>query len=73
MGSSCFARGNKDNLNFILKYLEERNIKNRVKLTGTLCNEKCGKGPMMSINGNWFENINQPLIEDLIKEHLNGE
>ena len=34
MGSSCFARGNLENLNFLENYIKENNLQNSVKLLG---------------------------------------
>ena len=41
MGSSCFARGNSENLQAIEVFLSERGLSDRVELVGHLCLGKC--------------------------------
>ncbi len=58
MGSSCFARGNSENLQAIETYLEENGLSDRVELVGHLCLDKCNQGPNIKINGKDYSAIN---------------
>ena len=49
MGSSCFARGNSENLQAIEAYLTENGLEDRVELIGHLCLGRCKEGPNLRI------------------------
>ena len=49
MGSSCFARGNKNYVEIIKKYLNEHNLTNKITFKGQLCSDNCSKGPVIQI------------------------
>lgn len=70
MGSSCFSRSNRSNLQVIQDYLAELNLKDNVEVSGTLCTGECGKGPNIEINGTWFHEVTEPVLVDLLKENL---
>ena len=50
MGSSCFARGNIQNLQLIQNYLKENNLEAEVELVGLRCCDKCSQGPNITID-----------------------
>ncbi len=66
MGSSCFARGNLDNLNFLETYIKENNLEADLELTGALCQEKCSSGPNIYIDDVLYSEINQEKLENLL-------
>lgn len=66
MGSSCFARGNLDNLNFLETYIKENNLEADIELTGALCQEKCSSGPNIYIDDVLYSEINQEKLENLL-------
>ena len=41
MGSSCFARGNQENLAYIEEYIKEHGIDANIELEGMRCENKC--------------------------------
>ena len=47
LGSSCFARGNEENIRVVEAYLEENSYQDDVdvELSGTLCQGRCAEGP----------------------------
>lgn len=59
MGSSCFARGNEQNLQIIESFLEKHQLKDEVDLflKCSLCRSYCTKGPVMSLNNQEFESV----------------
>ena len=68
MGSSCFARGNADNLNFIENYIKENNIEAEIELYGTRCENICDKGPNIIINDKiYYEMTPEKIVEVLRK------
>ena len=75
MGSSCFARGNEQNLAIIEQYLNEHNLVDDVdvELGCSICKEQCSKGPNIVFNGKLYNNVDASLILKLLKENLSNE
>lgn len=72
MGSSCFARGNKENLETIKQFLKENRIEAEVILTGNLCEGTCNTGPNLFFNDVLYQNIEPNKINTLLKDILKG-
>lgn len=66
MGSSCFARGNNQNLKIIQQYLSDNNQETDVLLTGALCKENCRKGPVIFLNDKMHTNVGSADLPDLL-------
>lgn len=67
MGSSCFARGNVENLEFIEKFIKENNLEAKIELSGSRCEGKCAEGPNIIINGKEYNKINIKQLEKILK------
>ena len=71
MGSSCFARGNDANLEYIEKFIKENNLEAKLELFGARCENWCAKGPNIVINDTRYEQMTpeklKPILEELIK------
>jgi len=70
MGSSCFRRGNRKNLEFIEKYLEDNDRTAEVELVGSRCEEQCRKGPNLQINGRMYHEVDQMMLSDLMEQYV---
>ena len=70
MGSSCFARGNEENLEYIKEFLEETGAAGSVSLKGCLCSCNCNSGPNISINNDVFGSINTSNLKFLLNEKV---
>ncbi len=70
MGSSCYARGNRETLSRIEEFIRTREIGAEVELKGCLCAENCGTGPIVRINGSLFYEVVPEQIEGLLQKHL---
>lgn len=70
-GSSCFSRGNKENLAVIQKYLKENELDANVSFKGQLCTEKCTKSPIIIINGETFTDVNEKKTLEILTAHFN--
>ena len=57
MGSSCFSRGNRDNLVVIRDFLAGHGLQAQVELTGCLCMNNCRRGPTVTINGERHDRV----------------
>ncbi len=70
MGSSCLARGNGRNLEIIEQYLFRKQIKDKVIVKGTLCEEECTQGPNIIINGKIFHKVCSSDVEKILEREL---
>ena len=57
MGSSCYARGNDENIETLENYINEHKEDSKIELIGLRCTNKCEKGPIIIINGKEYCNI----------------
>ena len=73
MGSSCFARGNEENLRLIEEYIREHQLNDRIELSGRCCARQCAEGPNVSIDGVLYNKVGKDLLLNLLKEKLSAE
>ena len=73
MGSSCFARGNEQNLAFLEHYIQEHELDAEINLAGTLCEAKCAKGPNIIINGVEHNNVDECKLEKISEAVSSGK
>jgi NADH:ubiquinone oxidoreductase subunit E len=77
MGSSCFARGNKENLNIIEKYLKENELIDKIDIdfdfSCSLCNNHCSIGPNIVVNGKEYNYMTSGKIYEILNEILKKE
>ncbi len=66
MGSSCFARGNNENLTIIKEFLKINSIEAKVVLTGNLCEGRCNTGPNLFINNKLHQEVDSSKIDDFL-------
>ncbi len=67
MGSSCFARGNREHLELIENYLHGNGIVASIQFSGCRCRGECGRGPNIEINGNLHHEIDTGTLLDLLE------
>jgi NADH:ubiquinone oxidoreductase subunit E len=73
MGSSCFSRGNKRNLELLQEYLRQENLEHLVELRGRLCSGSCKKGPNITIDGHLYSGVTPSLLKTLLETLRNGK
>ncbi|MEA4863236.1 MAG: (2Fe-2S) ferredoxin domain-containing protein [Victivallaceae bacterium] len=68
IGSSCFARGNEENVRITEKFLADRKLSDDVDvdLEGCLCLGKCQSGPIVEIDGVCHTNVTGGVMLDLL-------
>jgi NADH:ubiquinone oxidoreductase subunit E len=66
MGSSCFARGNAQNLAAIEAYLLNRGLGGAVRLTGCLCQDECKVGPNVMVGGEHRHDVSGSRLRELL-------
>jgi NADH:ubiquinone oxidoreductase subunit E len=73
MGSSCYVRENKENLEIIRKWIADRDLTNSVRITGTLCSGHCGEGPNIFIDEQRFSQVNPETVEYILKQTIQNK
>ena len=68
MGSSCHSRGNRENVRIARDFIAENSIGGSVKLTGCLCMEECSRGPVISINGKRYYDVDPLVLTDILRD-----
>jgi NADH:ubiquinone oxidoreductase subunit E len=71
LGSSCFARGNSENLAMINKHAQSLGLKASVHLTGKLCQDQCKQGPNLIIDGTFHHNVTSARLRELLEQQAN--
>lgn len=66
MGSSCFARGNDKNLNFLESYLKENPDTVSLDLYGTRCENQCSQGPNITIENKTYNNVTLKSLKEIL-------
>lgn len=69
MGSACFAKGNLENLEFIKEYTEKNNLDSNISIVGSLCENRCEKGPRIIFNDKEYTNVTKSDIERILNEN----
>lgn len=68
MGSSCFARGNQNNLVVLESFISQNYPDCKVELIGSRCEDKCSCGPNIEINGRLYNHIDTGSLIDLLND-----
>ncbi len=70
MGSSCFARGNDQNLEFIENYIKQNGLEADIDLSGSRCSGNCAEGPNITINGIDYHDVDIDKIKEILDDTL---
>jgi NADH:ubiquinone oxidoreductase subunit E len=70
MGSACFSRGNTRTLELVQRHLRERGLERQVRVTGTLCQDRCRTGPNITLQGECFCALEPRAVIELLEERL---
>ncbi len=71
MGSSCFARGNQQNLAFIEAFMKTHDLEAEIDLAGARCENKCATGPNITINGVEYNGVDEKKLEEILTKLVN--
>lgn len=81
VGTNCYLKNSQKLISRLLKYVEEKSLKNAVDVSATFCMEKCGEGPNVLIGGEHIskctfekavEALNRKLTPEFIKLQMEG-
>lgn len=70
MGSSCFDKGNSSNAEYIIRFIEEHNLQEKIEVSGCLCRNACTLGPNIRGNNKLISGISEQAIVDIIVKEL---
>ncbi len=72
LGSSCFARGNEENIRVVEDYLKQNSYQDDVdvELSGTLCQGCCSEGPNVIVDGKLYSKVEPGVMLDILKRTL---
>ena len=70
LGSSCFARGNKELTRSIQKFIRQWNLTDKVNFKGNHCFEECHQGPNLRIGGKIYHEVNNDNLQDFLTDGL---
>lgn len=68
MGSSCFSRGNKQNLLIIQEFLKDKKLNMEIELSGSLCREQCSQGPVITIGEKDYFHMDPNTLLSILKQ-----
>jgi NADH:ubiquinone oxidoreductase subunit E len=68
LGSSCFARGNAENLAIIHEYIQGKTLTASVRVTGRLCQDECKQGPNLMIGGQIHHGVTTERLRELLQQ-----
>ena len=68
LGSSCFARGNSENLALIHEHIQRHGLNATVHLTGRLCQDECKQGPNLAIGGELHHGVTATRLRELLQQ-----
>ena len=70
LGSSCFARGNKQNVKIIQNFIKEKGIEHKVSFRGRHCFGNCDNGPSLTIGEKQIDHLNSDNLLEILNEFL---
>lgn len=72
LGSSCFARGNAQNLSALESYLQSHDLCHCVHIRGSLCQDECKQGPNLTIGGTHHHDVNAARLREILQQLNRG-
>lgn len=70
MGSSCFARGNNAVLDALERAIADNGWRDRVRLSGLRCENRCAEGPNVTIDGALHQGLDTGALLDILGKKL---
>lgn len=72
IGSSCFARGNAENVKIVEDFISQRGLSDEIdiELSGGLCTNNCPDGPVVIVNEKIFKHVNGGVMADILEQYF---
>jgi len=68
LGSSCFARGNSENLAILDEYARQHESSVTLRTTGRLCQDQCKQGPNLLLDGVYHHGVTSEQLHELLHQ-----
>jgi NADH:ubiquinone oxidoreductase subunit E len=68
LGSSCFARGNSENLAALDEFLHKQGLNAVVRLSGKLCQDECKLGPNLAVAGEIHHEVTPEKLRQILQQ-----
>jgi NADH:ubiquinone oxidoreductase subunit E len=68
LGSSCFARGNSQNLAILEDFLQKHKVNAVIRLSGKLCQDDCKLGPNLTVAGETHHEVTPPKLRQILQQ-----
>ena len=72
LGSSCFARGNKNTIKVIAEYTKENNLQDKVHFHGGHCFGECARGPILKVGDTIYYGVDDIKALEILREKFEG-
>ena len=78
IGSSCFARGNAENVKIVEDFMTLHGLSDEldIELSGGLCTSNCPDGPVVIVNDKIYKHVNRDVMQEIMESYFpveNGE
>ena len=72
IGSSCFARGNAENVKIVEDFISRRGLSDDIdiELSGGLCTNNCPDGPVVIVNDKVYKHVTSGVMQDILEQHF---
>ena len=72
IGSSCFARGNAENVKIVEDFISQRGLSDEIdiELSGGLCTNNCPDGPVVIVNDKIYKHVNSGVMGDILEQYF---
>jgi NADH:ubiquinone oxidoreductase subunit E len=70
LGSSCFTRGNGENLQRIQAWIREGGLEGRVVLRGARCEGRCQEGPNLRVGEAFLDDLRSDTLVERLEQLL---
>jgi NADH:ubiquinone oxidoreductase subunit E len=68
LGSSCFARGNSQNLAILEEFLQNHKVNAVIRLSGKLCQDDCKLGPNLTVAGETHHEVTPAKLRQILQQ-----
>lgn len=71
LGSSCFARGNKNTLRVIAQFIKDHDIQDRIHFHGGHCFGNCADGPILKVGDTLYTEVDDLKALEILRNTFN--
>ncbi|HOP03663.1 MAG TPA: NAD(P)H-dependent oxidoreductase subunit E [Tenuifilaceae bacterium] len=71
LGSSCFARGNKNTLRVITQFIKQHSLEDRIHFHGGHCFGNCAEGPILKVGDTLYTGVDDTRALEILSNTFN--